>query len=211
MPASNSTMTDELLREARGGDDLARQRLLARHRPRLLRMVAVHLDRRLAARVDPSDVVQEALTEADRSLDDYLRRPNVPFYPWLRRFAWERLLEAHRHHLRAKRRSVTREEPADLQLPGRSAARLADRLLSSGASPIHRLILSELRQRVRAALDRLPPRDREILVLRYLEQLTTAEIASVLRLAEGAVRTRHVRALDRLRRLLDDDHPEVPR
>ena len=211
MAASNSTVTDDLLREARGGDDLARQRLLARHRPRLLRMVSVHLDRRLAARVDPSDVVQEALAEADGSLDEYLRSPEVPFYPWLRRFAWERLLDAHRHHLRAKRRSVTREEPPDLQLPEGSALRLADRLLSSGASPIHRLIVSELRQRIRAALDRLPPRDREILVLRYLEQLTTAEIAAVLGLGEGAVRTRHVRALDRLRRWLDDDPPEASR
>ena len=61
--ATRQSDTDELdlLRAAESGDDAAGQRLLARHRDRLRQMVAVHLDRRLAARVDPSDVVQEAL------------------------------------------------------------------------------------------------------------------------------------------------------
>ena len=65
--------TDHLLDQASQGDERARELLLARHRQRLRRMVACHLDRRLAARVDPSDVVQEALVDADRKLDDYLR------------------------------------------------------------------------------------------------------------------------------------------
>jgi RNA polymerase sigma-70 factor (ECF subfamily) len=74
----------ELLQAAAKGDDDARQRLLARHRGRLRQMVAVYLDHRLAARVDPSDVVQEALAEAARGLAGYLRERPLPFYPWLR-------------------------------------------------------------------------------------------------------------------------------
>src|SRR5947209_8300829 len=93
--------TEQLLEQARQGDDRARQQLLARHRARLRRMVAVHLDRSLAPRVDPSDVVQEALTEAARDLDAYLRERPLPFYPWLRRLAWERLVKVRRHHLQA--------------------------------------------------------------------------------------------------------------
>ena len=54
---------DALLRPPGLGDDAARTELLARHRDRLRRMVAVRIDRRLAARVDPSDVVQEALDD----------------------------------------------------------------------------------------------------------------------------------------------------
>ncbi len=147
--------TDELLRAAVGGDRTAGPRLLARHRTRLRQMVAVYLDRRLAARIDPSDVVQEALADAAQGLNDYLRERPLPFYPWLRQFAWQRLLQLHRHHIRARRRSVDREEPQDVPLPDRSAGLLADRLLASGTSPSRRMIRDELCRRVREALDRL--------------------------------------------------------
>src|SRR3954453_14301442 len=95
--------TDELLRTAGLGDESARTELLARHRDRLRRMIAVRVDRRLAARVDPSDVVQEVLAEAAQGLSDYLRRRPLPFYAWLRQFAWERLLKLHRHHIRTRK------------------------------------------------------------------------------------------------------------
>ena len=60
--------TEELLRRASQGSRDARSQLLQRHRARLRRMVAFRLDERLLARVDPSDVVQESLAEADRSV-----------------------------------------------------------------------------------------------------------------------------------------------
>jgi RNA polymerase sigma-70 factor (ECF subfamily) len=62
--ALNGIETEELLDRVVAGDARARERLLERHRARLRRMVAVHLDRRVLVRVDPSDVVQEALAEA---------------------------------------------------------------------------------------------------------------------------------------------------
>src|SRR5579864_3777951 len=123
--------TDELLERVKSGDDAARQRLLARHRTRLKRMIAVRIDRRLAARIDPSDVVQEALTEADRRLADYLKRRPIAFYPWLRQIAWERLIQLHRHHIASRRRSVNREQADAPGLPDESLVRLADRLLTS--------------------------------------------------------------------------------
>src|SRR5262249_23485704 len=141
--------TDELIDQAARGDGAARHDLLARHRDRLKRMVAVHLDRRLAARVDPSDIVQEALLDAHRELSDYLRRRPLPLYPWLRQLAWERLLKWHRAHIRAQKRSVGRERPGDLALPEESAVLLAHRLIAAGTSPSRRLIRDELRQRVR--------------------------------------------------------------
>jgi len=60
--------TDELLRRAGEGDATARQQLLLRHQLRLRQMIAVRMDRRLAARVDPSDLVQEALLDAHEKL-----------------------------------------------------------------------------------------------------------------------------------------------
>src|SRR5262245_39202304 len=116
--------TEQLIEQASRGDLAAREKLLARHRHRLCNMVQVRMDRRLAARIDPSDVVQEALVDAADKLTDYLRRRPLPFYPWLRRLAWERLVALHRHHVRAGCRSVAREEPGGLALPDESAVEL---------------------------------------------------------------------------------------
>lgn len=201
--------TDALLRQASQGDDRARQQLLERHRDRLRRMVAVRLDQRMSARVDPSDVVQDALTRASQQLDAYMRDRPLPFYPWLRHFAWDRLVELHRLHVMAQRRSVTREQRDDFLLSDPSAAALADALIASGTSPSRNLIRAELCARVRAALADLPPRDREVLVMRHLEQLSTAEVASILAITESAVMTRHTRALVRLRTRLCDNASEV--
>jgi RNA polymerase sigma-70 factor (ECF subfamily) len=92
MPDVHGPDTDQLLRRIAQGDVAARELLLARHRDRLRRMVALRLDPRLQARVDPSDVVQDTLAEADVKLADYARRRPLPFYPWLRRLAWEHLV-----------------------------------------------------------------------------------------------------------------------
>jgi RNA polymerase sigma-70 factor, ECF subfamily len=198
--------TQELLERSVHGDATARQELLVRHRARLRRMVAIRLDRRLSARLDPSDVVQEALADAARHLDEYLRDRPLPFYPWLRQFAWERLCKLHHHHIHAQRRSIHREEP-EIPLPDESVRQLAQRLLADGTSPSRRLIRQEQREQVHAALAELAPQDREILVMRHLEQMETAEIAAALGISEGAVRNRQFRALMRLRTLLEGEEP----
>jgi RNA polymerase sigma-70 factor (ECF subfamily) len=198
--------TEELIEQASRGDTRARGRLLDRHRGRLRQMVQVRLDRRLAARVDPSDVVQEALAEAAQKLSGYLRERPVPFYPWLRRLAWEHLVRLHQRHLAAGKRSVRREEPGDL--PDESALALVLRLVGSATSPSKHLLRQELRRRVHDALERLGERDREVLVLLYLEGLCARETAAVLGITEGAVKVRHLRALERLRGLLGDDFAE---
>jgi RNA polymerase sigma-70 factor (ECF subfamily) len=197
--------TDALIEQARRGDASARQQLLTRHRERLGRMVAVRLDRRLAARVDPSDVVQETLAAAAQKLPAYLRERPLPFYPWLRAIALERVSKVHQRHLRAGRRSVTREEPGLESLPDESALTLARMLIDSGPSPSRQLLRKELRGQVQAALARLRPQERDILVMRYLEQLSNKEIASALGISEGAVKMRHLRALTCLRTLLAEE------
>ena len=200
-PATSDT--DALLASAARGEPDARGQLLARHRQRLARMVACRLDRRLAARVDPSDVVQEVLAEADRKLECYLAERPLPFYPWLRSLAWEHLATLHRRHVRAQKRSVKREEPGVLALPEESAADLAARLVTSATSPTQAALREELRQRMRRALEALSERDREVLVLRHLEELSVAQTAEVLGVSAGAVKVRHLRALERVRAVLD--------
>src|SRR5262245_12563382 len=198
MPTRSDPDTEELLDAAATGDGSARGRLLDRHRQRLRRMVAVRLDRRLNARLDPSDLVQDTLAEANRRLDDYLRHRPLPFYPWLRQIAWNRMIDARRYHLRPGR-TVGREEPAGL--PAESALKLAERLIA-GEPPSAGLRRKEQQAQVRAALERLPARDREVLALRCLEQLSTDEAAALLDVSEGAVRVRVLRSLRRLRDIL---------
>ena len=197
--------TEELLRRADQGDRSAVDRLLARHRERLRRMIAVRMDDRLAARIDPSDVVQEALTVASRRLPNYVRRPSVAFYPWLRQIAWERLVHLHTQHVGAQKRSVAREGRQDLALRDESAMQLVDRLMGSGTSPSRRAGREEMRRRVRAALEQLPPHYREVVILRHLEQLTFEEIAGVLGVSQAATRSRYRRAVERLHNLLSGD------
>ena len=198
--------TDELMTRTVQGDLAARNLLLARYRDRLRQMVAWRLDREMSARVDPSDVVQEVLAEADRRLSAYLRDRPLPLYPWVRQLAEDRLVELHRRHVQARRRSVSRERP--LPLPNESAWELAGRLFARESNPSSHLRRGELRERIRTGLARLRERDREILILRHLEQLSVRDIAAVLGVTEGAVKVRHVRALQRLRALLGSDFEE---
>ena len=208
MAARREPDTEVLLAQAAAGDRKARDYLLERFRPRLRQLVGLRLDRRLAARLDPSDVVQESLAEAAGKLDDYLRSRPVPFYSWLRGIALERLIDMYRWHVRTGKRSVRREEKALPPLPDESVVALAHRLCARGSSPSARLARSEAGARVRAALGRLGQRDRELLELRHLEQLSIREIAGVLGISEGAVKVRHVRALERLRDRLGEDPRE---
>jgi RNA polymerase sigma-70 factor (ECF subfamily) len=197
--------TDQLLARAASGDQSAIQELLDLHRLRLRRMVAVNIDPRVSARFDPSDVVQEALVEAYQRLPAYARDRTISFYPWLRQIAWQRLVKLQQKHLMAARRSVTREEAGEFVLPDDSVQQLAHRLASSAMELGSRLVKQEMQQRVRAALEELRASDREVLVMRYLEHMSIAEISETLELNLNTVKKRHTRALERLRHLLGDE------
>src|SRR5262249_49855421 len=98
---------------------------------------------------------------------------------------------------------VTREDAEPLGLPGGSALRLADQLLASGVCPSEAVRREELRERVRAALGALAEGDQEVLVLRYLEQLSAQEVGTVLGVSEEAAQKRALGALRKLRALLE--------
>jgi RNA polymerase sigma-70 factor (ECF subfamily) len=203
--SDHNTETEELIRLASDGDKSAERRLMGLHRGRLRKMVGVHLDPRLVARVDPSDVVQETLMIAYGKLPAYLQKQPIPFYPWLRQIAWNRLLDLHRTHVKASKRTVTREEDWEMALSEHSANQLAERLMARGLSPSEGAMREELRCRIQVALARLPTVYREVLVMRQLERLSTTEIAAALGIAEGTVKSRHFRALERIRVLLSDE------
>lgn len=206
----DDSATEALIEQATLGERQAREQLLIIHRDRLCHMVALRMDRRMAARIAPSDIVQDALAEADRHLSEYLKCRPLPFYPWLRKLAWERLVALRRQHVLAKRRSVNREEPWVIPVNDGSAIELADRLAANQSSPSANLTRDELRCRVQHALATLDPQDREILVLRFLEQMSTREAAAVLDITESGIKSRLMRALVRLRSLLENEKTGDP-
>jgi RNA polymerase sigma-70 factor (ECF subfamily) len=192
--------TARLLDQAARGDREALEALLAKHRPRLRRMVALRLDHRLRQRIDPSDVIQEAYLEASERLEGYLRAPAMPFFLWLRFLAVQKLITLHRHHLGARMRDADRERGA---APEADSAAMAAQFLDRGTGPSAAAIRAEMKERVREALDNLAPLDREALALRHFEQLGRAEIAAVLGISEAAAGKRYIRALEKLKQLLD--------
>jgi RNA polymerase sigma-70 factor (ECF subfamily) len=200
MPSAehDSQETEDLLEQAAAGDAQAGDRLLQRHRPRLREFVEVHLEPALRARLDASDVVQEAQMEAARRLPDFLRRRPMPFRLWLRKTAYERLLMLRRRHRGAARRATGRE----VQLPDRSSLALAERLLAPNSSPSRRADREEQAGRVRQALARLTATEREVLLMRHYEDLSYEEIGCILGVEAAAVRKRAGRALVRLHKAL---------
>jgi len=173
------------------------------YRPRLRQVVRVRMDTRLAARIDPSDVVQDSFFDAARRIDSYCANPGVSAFVWLRGLAMDRLLKLQRRHLGTQRRSMRRE----LRLPADRSAVLMGQLLAKGPSPSQAALREELRDRIQRAILRLRPSDRELILMRHFEGMSNAEVAETLNIKESTATMRHGRALHRLRELMADLAP----
>jgi RNA polymerase sigma-70 factor (ECF subfamily) len=195
--------TQELLDQARAGQPAAVEQLLDRHRAALRRMVDLRMDGRLRRRVDASDIVQEALVEANRRLTTYLADPAMPFHLWLHQIARDRLIDAHRRHRLAARRSLDREQPLAADPQGSvSAADLGALLADPELTPAAAATWHELERRFSEAIEQLDETDREIVLLRHFEHLGNSEAAALLNLSPPAAGMRYLRAMRRLRALL---------
>ncbi len=194
----DSAETCRLLERAGAGDAAALGELMERHRPELRAYIDLRIDDRLRGRVEASDVVQEAQAEAVRRMDDYLARRPMPFRLWLRKTAYERLLNLRRDHLTRQKRSVRRE----VALPDQSSLLLARPLLARGPSPSQEAAARELEIRVSQAVAGLDEQDREVLLMRHGEAMPFDEIACVLGIEAAAARKRFGRALVRLQQAL---------
>src|SRR5436853_26245 len=132
MPAiePDSAETCSLLEQFHQGDKEALGSLLQRHRERMQHFVELRLDRRIRARLDPSDVVQEAQLDMARRMEDFLQRRPMPFHVWAVKTVYERLLNLQRDHLRRQKRSVKRE----VALPEGSSMKLMQALSGKRSS-----------------------------------------------------------------------------
>jgi len=207
----NRERTDEMLQNAREGEAGAIDELLGEFREPLRRVVNLRLDPMLARRVDASDIVQDVLLEANQRLGEYLKAPNMPFHLWLRHLAQDRIIDTHRRHRTAQRRSVDREQA--ITKPGwaddESSASLVAQLVDTERTPATEAIRMELARKLSNAIEQLAEDDREIILLRHQELLSNQDVAQMLELTEAAASMRYLRALRRLRLVLvPEEKPE---
>jgi RNA polymerase sigma-70 factor (ECF subfamily) len=194
----------DLLRRAREGDQQALATLFAHYRSRLGKLVRLRMDNRLAGRIDTSDVLQDAYLDVARRFPEYAAAPHVSFYLWLRALTGQRLVDLHRRHLGAQMRGAGHEVSLYRgALPSASSASLALQLLAGWTSPTQAAIRAELQVRLQEALNSMDAVDREVVVLRHFEELTNVETAAVLGLEVSAASKRYIRAIRRLKAILE--------
>ncbi len=191
----------ELLRSG-GADQFAE--VFSRYEDRLQRMIRFRLDRRLYGRVDSADVLQDVWLDASKRVAEYVASPAVPFFIWLRQIAWQTIIDLHRRHLGAQKRSVANE--VALGVGGGqedTSLSIAARLAGDLTSPSQAAMRDERMQQLRQALAEMDEIDREVLALRHFEELGNNEVAEILGIQKTAASNRYIRALKRLKEVLE--------
>lgn len=205
-----SEKTEQLLSDARRGDERAINRLMERHRAAVRRLVQMRLDQKIQQRIDVSDVVQDVLVEANRRLRDYLSNPAMPFHLWLRHIARDRIIDAHRRHRQSAKRSVDREQPRVLGARlDRSTQELVAQVCDQQLTPAAAATQKELADRVEQGISQLNDQDAEIILMRHYEHLSNQEVAQAMGLTEPAASMRYLRAIRKLRGLLFREESEA--
>jgi RNA polymerase sigma factor (sigma-70 family) len=142
--------------------------------------------------MDTEDVLYRVFYRALNALPDF--RGDSRISTWLYRISWREGLR----HIRKQERTAERNTPIieadDQPDPGESVLEVLER--------------QETADQVQRALSKLPAIDREIIALRYLEELKTTELAQRLDIPTGTVKARIHRALARLKVLLEKNHDE---
>jgi RNA polymerase sigma-70 factor, ECF subfamily len=178
--------------------------LFTRHRPRLWRMVSFRMHPKLRGRVDPDDVLQDAWVRSLDRVEHLLASSGNSTYVWFRLLVCQTLADLHRRHFGAAKRSTAREFSIHGRWsPQETSSSLACYLKADGTSPSSTLGRTERAQQVDTVLNSMDPTDREVVVLRHFEQLSNTEIAAVLGMSEQATSARYVRALQKLKRVLE--------
>lgn len=202
MAAESDAEVAALVARLRAGNTDALAELFNRHRDKLRRMVLLRLDHRLTGRVSPSDVLQEAYIDALKRIDHYFEKPDQPFFGWLRLVVSQRLTDVHREHL-AQKRHAGKDISINPAGPGTDSGCIAALLVGRLSSPSEAASRNELYARLEEALEQMDPVDREVLVLRHFEELSNNDTAMLLGIQPPAASKRYVRALGRLKEILE--------
>ncbi len=202
--SANSPREQELLNRFAGGETDVVGELVALHGERIKRMIHVRLDPRLRRRVDSSDVFQELQLDVLRRMPEFIpQQQEVSFFQWLRFLGRQKLAELHRQHVQVQGRSINREYRSNTEA---SSIALADFLVGDISSPSQQVARQELKEQLDNAVASLDELDRETILLRHAEQLSTVEAAAELGITPKAFRQRYFRALKKLKAVLEQHH-----
>ncbi|MBU0718554.1 MAG: sigma-70 family RNA polymerase sigma factor [Planctomycetes bacterium] len=182
------------------GDADALQRLVIHHDAGLRGVVTGAIDAAMRSRIDPDDILQEAYIVAFKSLGDAEFNSPEHFQNWLKRIALDRLKDAQRAQRRQKR-DVAREAHEHAASTG-SYPDLVHRLAGGESTPSRQIAKAEAIAAVMSSLARLTDDQREVVRLRFLQDVPVAEIAKRLGKTETAVYTLCHRGLKSLRGLM---------
>jgi len=200
-------MGDDLEERLKQGDSAAFGESFTLHRPRIWQIIHFRLSDKIRGRVDPDDVVQEVFLEAEKRLRHYREGDFPSLFLWLRLVTGQTLSKIHRTHLGTESRNAMREaNPAGNNLWGNTSLCLSQRFIAHMTSPSQAAVKVELITEVRSALEGMNDIDREVLALRHFEELTNQEVAIELNIKPKAASIRYMRALERLRGVLEAIH-----
>ncbi len=197
-------MIEDLEQSLRHGEVTQFSDAFALHRERLWQIIHFRLNDQVRARVDADDVVQEVYLDAEKRLSHFLSGDFPSFFLWLRLVAQQTLSRVHRRHLATESRSTLRESEASFGSDwGKTSACLSQRFVAHMTSPSQAAVKKELIAEVRNSLETMNEIDREVVALRHFEELTNQEVAIELGISPKAASIRYVRALERLRNVLE--------
>ncbi len=190
----------ELIERARARDEQALTALFDAFSQRLLDSVRAELGEKLRQRLESQDVMQQVYLDALNSIEKFVDRGNDSFLAWLRRIAINRICDVDRKAFQTTKRGPE-VRAADI---GNSMVSLLEALEGSMTSPSMAVDRQDRIARLHHAMNQLGEDQREVIRLRYLNQLNVSETAAKMDRSERAVRSLCVRALIRLRELLGD-------
>ena len=192
---------EKMLRLAQAGDGEALGRLLELYRNYLTLLARLQINRRLRAKIDASDLVQETFLKAHGNFGQFRGATEAELAGWLRRILATTLVSVVRHYLGRRRRDVRLERELAAGVEESSQA-LDAGLAAKQSSPSCQAARREQGVLLADALARLPADYREVLILRHLEGLPFPEVARRMNRTAGSVEKLWIRALARLRRSL---------
>ena len=194
MPAASPEV---LLEQARAGDRTALGGLLEEYREYLRLLARARVGRGLRTRLDPSDLVQETLLEAQRDFPQFLGGSEEELAVWLRRILVRNLADQLKYH-QSQKRDVGREQPLEALIEQAHEA-----LAAPLSTPSKQASRREQAVVMASALARLPEDYREVITMRHVEGRSFEEIAAHMDRSAGAVRMLWMRALERLGEVME--------
>jgi RNA polymerase sigma-70 factor (ECF subfamily) len=186
-----------LLAKARGGDSDALGQVLEGYRDYLRLLARTRVGPDLQARLDPSDLVQETLLEAQRDFRQFLGNSDGELAAWLRRILVRNLTDQLKYH-QSQKRDVGREQPLQTLIEQAHAA-----LAAPLSTPSKQASRREQAVVMASAMAKLPDDYRQVITLRHLEGRSFDEIAAQMGRSAGAVRMLWMRALERLGEMME--------